>query len=65
MAWMRLEAEAASEILGGALAPPVAGVAVAADGGSVAEGAAAHLMRDQLLGVLNRFFPSHVERAWE
>ncbi|MBK7931289.1 MAG: hypothetical protein IPJ98_28575 [Bryobacterales bacterium] len=65
VAWMRLEAERLSEILGGALAPPVAGVAVAADGGSVAEGAAAHLMRDQLLGVLNRFFPSHVERAWE
>jgi len=65
VAWLKKEAQRLSGMLGTSLAPAVEGVPVAADGGSVAEGAATHLLRDQLLNILNDFFPSHGERAWE
>jgi len=65
VAWLKLEAQRLSERLAAASASSVGGHTVAADGGSVAGGAALHLMRDQLLGLLNDFFPSHGERAWE
>lgn len=65
VAWLKLESQRLSERLAGLIAPTVGGLPVAADGGSLTEGAASHLTREQLLGLLNDFFPSHGERTWE
>jgi hypothetical protein len=64
-AWLRLEAQRLSERVTACLAPTVGGIPVAADGGSLCEGAALHLVREQLLGLLNEFFPSRTEGTQE